>query len=294
MGPLSLPQILASVRPPQAVAAFNFMNLEDVRGIIAAAEAENTPVVIQASENAARHSGLDYLAAMGTVAARRASVPVCLHLDHATDFGIIIQAVKLGFSSVMVDGSRLPFPENAAIAADVVRVAHSVGVSVEAELGRVGGKEDGVGIAPDEHTLVNPDEAAEFVQKTGVDALAPAVGTIHGLYRGTPMIRFDLIEEVYHVTGVPLVLHGGSGIPEVMVREAIQRGIRKFNVGTDLQIAHANALKAALEETAKAPNMRKAGSLSVDAICEVARAKIRMCSGASGEQTVGGQLQLLD
>ncbi|NLM64268.1 MAG: class II fructose-bisphosphate aldolase [Firmicutes bacterium] len=283
MGPVTLSEILSMARPGVAIAAFNFTNLEDLRGIMAAAELEQAPVIIQTTETTVKHSGLEYLAAMGRAAARVAGVPVCLHLDHATDFNLVVRAIRLGYSSVMIDGSRLPFEENVAVTAEAVRVAHAVGVSVEAELGQVGGKEDcacSTCCSTDgELHLVDVDEAVEFVRRTNIDALAPAVGTMHGIYKAPPCIRFDLIEEVHRATGLPLVLHGGSGLPRAIVREAIVRGVRKFNVATDLQAAYVAAWRKALANSEENIDSRRAGAHSMEAVCKAAREKIRMCMG---------------
>ncbi len=271
----------------QAVPAFNFIDLDDLKGIVRAAELEQTPVILQVSQNTAKQLGLDYAASLAKTAARRLSVPLCLHLDHATSIDLISEAIDRGFTSVMYDGSALPFGENLHLTSRVVAMAHAAGVSVEAELGKVGGKEEGAdagaGAPTDaaacDHLLTDPLQAREFVQKTGVDALAPAVGTVHGLYKGAPDIAFDLICAIREAVDVPLVLHGGSDIPNTLLRQAIEAGIRKVNVGTDLQMAHAKALRQALLCADAAPNMRAVHGAAIDAVCDVARAKIRMCSG---------------
>ncbi|MEA4884481.1 MAG: class II fructose-bisphosphate aldolase [Clostridia bacterium] len=275
----ALGELLDAFGKPGAVAAFNFIDLDDLKGIVAAAEEEHTPVVIQVSQSTARSVGVGYMAAIGRAAAQIAAVPLCLHLDHASDFDLIVQAVCAGFSSVMVDGSHLPFPENVAFTKEVVKVAHAAGISVEAELGRIGGKEDTQDVLACDASLADPDEAREFVRLTRIDALAPAVGTSHGLYKGEPHIRFDLIEAVRDLVSVPLVLHGGSDIPREMVRRAIDAGIRKFNVATDLQVVHANMLLQALAgySGAGAPDMRKLHARVVEGIRLAAQDKIRMC-----------------
>ena len=202
----------------------------------------------------------------------------------------------------MIDGSRLPFEENVAVTAEAVRVAHAVGVSVEAELGQVGGKEDcacSTCCSTDgELHLVDVDEAVEFVRRTNIDALAPAVGTMHGIYKAPPCILFDLIEEVHRATGLPLVLHGGSGLPRAIVREAIVRGVRKFNVATDLQAAYVAAWRKALASSGGSIDSRRAGAHAMEAVCEAAREKIRMCmgeeEGAGLSKPRGGRLRRLE
>jgi len=311
--------LLSFVRDGQAIAAFNFIDLDDLRGIVCAAEHEQTPVILQVSQSTAKHLGLDYAAGMARVAARRSRVPLCLHLDHASGIDIICEAIECGFTSVMYDGSALPFEDNLDFTARVVEMAHAAGVSVEAELGIVGGKEEAMnektgeetageitggmdeGIAREiareiaeemtgdpgkerslaihGHPLTDPLQSREFVLRTGIDALAPAVGTAHGLYRGAPHIAFDLISAIRDLVNVPLVLHGGSDIPEELLRKAIRAGIRKVNVGTDLQVAHAQALRRALPGEGEVLNMRATHAAAVDAVCAVARAKIAICSG---------------
>lgn len=275
---LTLPQLLEQAKRPGAAVAFNFISLDDMLGIVRAAELENVPVIIQVTQAALAHVGIDYMAAIGMAAARTAKVPVCLHLDHTTDFALIMQGIKLGFSSVMIDASTLTYEENVKATRRVVDAAHSVGVSVEAELGRIGGREDNV-TGKGQAWLVDPDQAEQFIAETGIDALAPSVGTVHGLYTGTPVVRFDLIRAISERVDTPLVLHGGSDLPDGVVQEAIRSGIRKFNVGTDLRIAHARALKRLFDGVSEvgAPHALAARQAGIEAVCEEARRKIRMC-----------------
>lgn len=275
---LALPPLIGQVKRPGAAVAFNFISLDDMLGVVKAAELENVPVIIQVTQAALAHVGIEYMAAIGTAAARSANVPVCLQLDHATDFALIMQGIKLGFSSVMIDASALPYEENVKATRRVVDVAHSVGVSVEAELGHIGGREDDA-IGDDLDWLIDPDQAEQFIDETGVDALAPSVGTAHGLYTGTPDVRFDLIRAIAGRIDKPLVLHGGSDLPDEVAREAIRSGIRKFNVGTDLRIAHARRLKTMFDSVGEvsASHALAARQAGIDSVCEEARRKIRMC-----------------
>ena len=272
--------VLLEMTPPgMPVMAFNFSCLEDLRGIVEAAESERTPVVIQATSTTIQHSGIHYVAALGRAAGMAAKVPVCLQLDHGHDVGMVAQAIELGFTSVMIDCSELPFDENVRLTQEVARLAHEAGVSVEAELGRIVRNDNGqsrpcVG----DECLTDPDEAKLFVELTGVDALAPAVGTVHGHYRGYPIIRFDLLSAIAENAGVPLVLHGASGVPYDMLKKSVTMGIRKVNITTELYAAHADALKRALAGvwSANARDMRKASQAAVDAVRAVAVSKIRM------------------
>nr|MDA8234591.1 ketose-bisphosphate aldolase [Clostridia bacterium] len=169
-----------------AVGAFNCNNMEIVQAIIAAAEAEGSPVIMQASQGAIKYAGIEFITAMAKIAAENATVPVALHLDHGTSFQQVMMCIRKGFSSVMIDGSKLPLEENIALTKKVIDVAHSVGVSVEAELGKIGGTEDDIHVDDKDALFTNPEEAKIFVEQTGVDALAVAIGTAHGQYKGIP------------------------------------------------------------------------------------------------------------
>ncbi|OPZ65529.1 MAG: putative fructose-bisphosphate aldolase [Firmicutes bacterium ADurb.Bin506] len=281
MGPYTLVEILNMMPPGRAAAAFNFSFLEDLKGIISAAETENTPVIVQAMSTAVQHAGIEYIAAMGRAAAESARVPVCLQLDHGHDIAMINRAIELGFTSVMIDGSDYPFEDNVRITRQVVDLAHKAGVTVEAELGRILRNDNGPQRpCMSDECLTDPDEAKRFVELTGVDALAPAIGTVHGHYRGYPVIRFDLLQAIAENTRVPLVLHGASGVPHDMIKQSVMMGIRKINVARDICTAHADALKKSLHDVwgANASDMRRTSQAAIDAVRAVALAKIRMLS----------------
>ncbi|MFJ8082269.1 ketose-bisphosphate aldolase [Streptomyces sp. NPDC096205] len=227
------------------VGAFNVIQLEHAEAIVAGAEAAGAPVILQISENAARFHGA--LAAIGTAAlavARAASVPVAVHLDHATSPGLVAEAVALGFTSVMYDASALPYEENVRVTADVRGRCHAAGVWVEAELGEVGGK-DGVH-APGVRT--DPDEAADFVAATGVDALAVAVGTSHAMLTRDAALDFALITALRTAVSVPLVLHGSSGVADRDLVTAVDHGMTKVNIATHLTLVFTGAVCQALYE----------------------------------------------
>lgn len=218
-----------------AVGAFNVNNMEIVQAIIQAAEETRSPVIIQASQGGINYAGIEFVSALALKAAEVATVPVAVHLDHGTDFGQIMQCIRHGFSSVMIDGSKHEFDENVRLTKEIVKIAHSVGVSVEAELGKIGGTEDDITVEMKDATFTDPKEAKEFVEKTGVDSLAIAVGTAHGVYKGEPEIDFERISQIRELVDVPLVLHGSSGVSYDDLREAIKRGICKVNIDTDLR-----------------------------------------------------------
>jgi len=230
------------------VGAFNINNMEIVQAIVAAAEETNSPVILQASQGGIKYAGIEYIAALGKVAAEKAKVPVALHLDHGTDLSEIVKCLRFGFTSIMVDGSKHPIEENIAMTQKVVEMCHAVGVSVEAELGKIGGTEDNVTVNEREATFTDPDEAVRFVKETGVDSLAVAVGTAHGVYKGEPKLDFDRIKTIAGMVDVPLVLHGSSGVPDESVKKAISLGIHKVNIDTNIREAFAQGVKDFLRD----------------------------------------------
>lgn len=282
---MTLVNLAALLKPARAggwaVGAFNCNNLEIVQAIVRAAEAEAAPVVIQASQGALRYAGLHYIAALALEAARSARVPVAVHLDHGTSFAQVVRCVRAGFSSVMIDGSHLPLAENIALTRRVVELARPVDVSVEAELGRIGGTEDNITVDEREAFFTDPDEAVDFVAATGVDALAVAVGTAHGLYRGTPRLDFDRLERIRARVDVPLVLHGSSGVPADAIREAVTRGVAKVNIDTDIRQAFTGRVREVLSAAPEEIDPRKVLGPARETAVEVIREKIRLF-GASG------------
>lgn len=259
-----------------AVGAFNCNNMEIVQAIIAAAEAENAPVIMQASQGAIKYAGIDYIVAMAKLAAGRTHVPVALHLDHGTSFEQAMQCIRAGFSSVMIDGSKLPLEENIALTRRVLDVARAVGVSVEAELGKIGGTEDDIYVSEREAFFTDPEEAGIFVRETGVDALAVAIGTAHGQYKGTPELDFPRLEKIKSIVKIPIVLHGSSGVPDDAIREAIRLGVRKVNIDTNIREAFTAAARKVLEENPKEIDPRKMLGPAREAATEVIREKIRV------------------
>lgn len=257
-----------------AICGFDFVNLETAKAIISGAEELGAPVILMVTEGGVKYAGLDYIAAIGKVAAEHGKIPVALHLDHCTDFELLIQAIKSGFTSVMIDGSHLPFVENLKLTKEVVRVAHAAGVSVEAELGRIGGKEDNVEVKTAEAFMTDPEEAKEFVAATNVDCLAVAIGTSHGIYKGEPNLNLALLEKLKSILDIPLVLHGGSGLPDALVKKAVEIGIRKFNVWTELAFAHTNKIRRVLKEQPELYDPRSLFKPAIEAMKEVVKSKI--------------------
>jgi fructose-bisphosphate aldolase class II len=265
-------EILEKARAERyAVGAFNINNMETVQAIIEGASEMHAPVIVEVSESASRYMGIELAASMVKSLAEKAPVPVALHLDHGKNMEIITRAIKAGFGSVMIDASDQSYAENVTRTGEVVAVAHKAGVTVEAELGRLPGTEDDITAHEREAFLIDPDEAEDFVEQTGIDFLAPAIGTAHGAFKfkGEAELDFDRLEKVRENTGVPLVLHGASGVHERLLQAAAQQGlelegakglddetlkkavaagINKVNTDTDLRIAFTTAVRKVLRE----------------------------------------------
>lgn len=263
-----------------AVGAFNVNNMEIVQAIIEAAEETNSPVILQASQGGIKYAGVEYIAELGKLAARNAKVPVVVHLDHGTDFDQVMLCIRHGFSSVMIDGSRFDLEENIAITKKVVEIAHAVGVSVEAELGKIGGTEDNITVDEREATFTDPEEAKRFVEETNVDSLAIAVGTAHGPYKGEPKIDFERIKTIKELVNIPLVLHGSSGVPADSIEKAVSAGINKINIDTDLRIAFTNAIKDFLKKDPDNIDPRKILAPGKEAMKQVIIEKMHLFGSA--------------
>lgn len=228
-----------------AVGAFNVENMEMVQAVVSAAEKTHSPVILQTTPSTVKYADCNYFYANVRTAAERAHVPVVMHLDHGNSFELAMQAMRAGYTSIMIDGSHYTFDENVALTKRVVSACHPNLIPVEAELGKVGGKEDDLdGGEGDPYT--NPQEAARFVELTQVDSLAVAIGTAHGVYKGIPKLDFERLSEIRKVVEIPLVLHGTSGVPDDAVKECIRRGICKVNYATDLRIAFTNGVNRVL------------------------------------------------
>ncbi|MCP1143596.1 class II fructose-bisphosphate aldolase [Lysinibacillus endophyticus] len=258
-----------------AVGQFNINNLEFTQAILQAAEEEKSPVILGVSEGAGKYMG-GFIAVVhmvkGLMESYKITVPVAIHLDHGSSFEKCKEAVDAGFTSVMIDASHHPFDENVKITSEVVDYAHSKGVSVEAELGTVGGEEDGVigGII-----YANPQECKALVEQTAIDCLAPALGSVHGPYKGEPNLGFAEMEEISNLTDLPLVLHGGTGIPTKDIQRAISLGTAKINVNTENQIAATKVVREILEKDQKVYDPRKYLAPAREAIKTTVISKMR-------------------
>lgn len=274
-----------------AVTAFNVHTLEMLQAVVDAAEELHSPLILQTTVGTVHHLGAEYIVAAAQTAARQASVPIALHLDHCTDYDLVVKCIRAGYTSVMIDASMHPFDENVRRTLEVVKVAEAAGVNVEAELGKVGGVEDDIVVLEDEARLAVPDECLQFVEATGIDTLAPAIGTAHGIYKGEPNIAFDRLAEIAKVVALPLVLHGGSGIPEEQVKRCVQLGMAKFNVATELRIAFSDAIKDVFTLNPNENDPRKYMVPAKQAVKELAMKKILM-AGCDGKADMVSHLQL--
>lgn len=290
-----------------AIGAFNVNNMEIIQGIVDAAREENAPLILQVSAGARKYAKPVYLRKLVEAAVEDSGLPVVLHLDHGESFEICKACVDDGFTSVMIDGSKLTFEENIALTKKVVEYAHEKGVVVEAELGKLAGIEDNIKVTEKEAMFTDPDQAVEFIERTGVDSLAVAIGTSHGAYKfkGEPRLDFERLEKITHMLpGFPLVLHGASsvlpefvelcntyggnipgakGVPEDMLKKAAGLGVCKINIDTDLRLAMTAAVRKYLAENPSDFDPRKYLGPAREAIKQMVKHKIRNVLGCSGK-----------
>lgn len=238
------------------VGSFNAHNLEMMPAMIRAAKKKGAPIIIQTSVGTAKYIGYDVMVSVCKTLAETESVDVVMHLDHAAKFDDIKEAIQAGFSSVMYDGSHLPFKENILRTKEVVAYAHARGVSVEAELGTISGSEDDKVVQDDAKAYTDPLKAKEFVEATNVDALAVSVGTCHGSYKAKTEINIPLLKEINAQVNVPLVIHGGTGVADADIEHCINNGVRKFNVGTELLVGWTKKAKETFGETKENASLR--------------------------------------
>ncbi|MCL2664435.1 MAG: class II fructose-bisphosphate aldolase [Defluviitaleaceae bacterium] len=256
-----------------AVCAFNAENMEMAQAIVQAADALRAPVIIQTTPSTAQYGGLHVLYAMVSALAKKTGVPVALHLDHGDGFPLICRALREGYTSVMIDGSRLQFDQNAALTIQAALVAQASGVPIEAEIGYVGGKEDG--LSNEAKTgLTDPYDAERFVKFTGVDSLAVGIGTAHGFYKQKPFIDTKRLAEINSRVGVPLVLHGATGLSDHVIVDCISNGICKINFATELRAVFTEAVRLTLSGTESIIDTKKYLSEGREAVFELAKKKI--------------------
>jgi len=260
-----------------AVGAFNVYNYETILGVVKAGQEEKVPVIVAFGERYLENMDFEAVALVTERLSHEVSMPIALHLDHCKSVDHIVQAIRAGFTSVMFDGSSLPFAQNVAATRDVVRIAHAAGVSVEAELGAIA-LGDGSNEEAAEQVYTDPRQARELVQASGVDALAVSIGTVHGLYKGEPKIDVGTLKAIRRLVSVPLVLHGGSGTPEDVLHECIQNGICKINVNTEISTLVVDRFRAMLA-SGKDFHYSKLSLEAVGIVTQVARKYIGIFKG---------------
>jgi tagatose 1,6-diphosphate aldolase GatY/KbaY len=273
----SIPMLQAARENGYCISAFNVHTLEMLQAVVEAAQEVESPLIIQSTVGTVVHLGAEYIAAAANVAANQSNIPIALHLDHCTNFDLIVKCIRAGYTSVMIDASMHSFEENVAQTRKIVEIASAVGINVEAELGKVGGVEDDIVVAEHDALMADPIECEKFVKMTGINTLAPAIGTAHGIYKGDPNIDFDRIKRIADLVDVPLVLHGGSGIPEEQVRKCVSLGMAKMNVATELRIVFSNTIKEVFAMNPDENDPRKYMAPAKKALKEVAIEKMLLC-----------------
>ena len=296
-----------SMKEGFAIGALNINNMEIIQGIVDAAQKQNSPVILQASSGAIKYARIKYLMKMVEAAVEETNIPIAIHLDHGPDFETCKMCIDNGFTSVMIDGSKYSFEENVALTKKVVDYAHERGVVVEAELGQLAGIEDDVNVSEEDAKYTDPDQAKEFVERTGCDSLAIAIGTSHGAYKfkGEARLRMDILKQVKEkIPNTPIVLHGAStvipelvetcnsyggdipgakGVPDEILHEASLSGVSKINVDTDLRLAFTGEIRKSLAENPSAFDPRKYLTPAREKITEVVEHKIRDVFGSSNK-----------
>ena len=296
-----------SMKEGFAIGAFNINNMEILQGIIDAAQKQNSPVILQASSGAIKYARIKYLMKMVEAAVEETTIPIAIHLDHGADFEACKMCIDNGFTSVMIDGSKYSFEENIEITKKVVEYAHERGVVVEAELGQLAGIEDDVNVSEEDAKYTDPEQAKEFVERTGCDSLAIAIGTSHGAYKfkGEAKLRMDILKEIKEkIPNTPIVLHGAStvipelvetcnkyggdipgakGVPDEILHEASVSGVSKINVDTDLRLAFTSEIRKAFAEDPAAFDPRKYLTPAREKITEIVEHKIKNVFGSSNK-----------
>lgn len=274
--------LLNAQKRKYAVPAFNIHNLETTKVVIEAAEELNSPIILAATPGTIRFSGARYLVNIMKSAAAESTVPISFHLDHHEDIEDIKTSIELGCKSVMIDASALEYKDNIAKVKEVVDFARRYDVSVEAELGKLVGQEDNINIKFEDSQLTDPNLASDFVEKTGIDSLAVAIGTAHGLYNKDPELDYERLKAIENNVDVPLVLHGASGVPDKDVAKSIEMGITKVNIATELKIAFSDAVKEYFNKNPKASDPRKYLKPGKSEMKKLVKKKIKLC-GSDGK-----------
>lgn len=270
--------LLEAQKKHYAVGAFNVENMEMVQAVIAAAEEMRSPIIIQTTPSTLKYASPELYLANVKALANKAEVPIAIHLDHGNSFELAMQTFRCGYTSIMIDGSQKPFEENIALTSAVIKAAHAANISVEAELGTVGGKEDSLDNGEGGYT--DPSKAKEFVERSGCDSLAVAIGTAHGVYKHTPKLDLNRLSAIREVVDIPLVLHGTSGVDDEVVKECVQRGICKVNYATDLRIAYTRGVKEVLAENPDTIDPKKYGARGREYVKQYVMEKMQVVGSA--------------
>jgi tagatose-bisphosphate aldolase catalytic subunit len=269
--------LLKAQRERYAVPAFNIHNLETMRTVVQAAAEMESPVILAATPGTMNFAGRSAIQALAEVMAGEYDIPIALHLDHHETYESILESLKLGTKSVMIDASRKPFEENIRLTGKVVETAHEYGATVEAELGRLVGQEEDLTVGQHEAAYTDPDTVVEFIERTGVDSLAVAIGTAHGLYKAKPKLDFDRLKRIRSLTDTPLVLHGASGLSKEDVRKCIELGCTKVNFSTELKIPFSAGLREYFQEHPEESDPRKYMAYAMEKMKQVVIEKIFIC-----------------
>lgn len=264
--------LIEAQRGKYAVPAFNVYNLETLQAVLEATYKKGSPTIIATTPGTVNYAEMEYLVAIIKAAAKKYKIPIGLHLDHCSDIDFLKKCIMAGYKSVMIDGSLMTYEENVKVTKEVVRFAHKYDVTVEAELGRVGGADD-----EKDNMLTDPKIALDFVKRTNVDSLAVAIGTGHGLYKFEPKLDFQRLRDIKKSIDIPIVLHGGSGVPEESIKKAIEYGICKVNIATELKTPFAESIQDYFKENSESNDLRDYLKAGKSAVTKVAIDKIRIC-----------------
>lgn len=274
--------LLDAQKGKYAVPAFNVHNMETIQTVVEAAYELRSPIIVAATPGTIKYAGAEYFIKLVEICSEKYDIPIAMHLDHHENYEDIVEAIKIGTKSAMIDASHLDFEKNIEIVKKVVKYAHKFDVTVEGELGVLGGQEDDLIIDSKDSKYTNPKQAKEYVERTNIDSLAIAIGTAHGLYKEEPKLDFERLKEIREVVNIPLVLHGASGVPSIQVKKAIELGITKVNIATELKIPFASSLRKVLVNNPNESDPRKYFGPAKIAMKERAKEKILMC-GSNGK-----------
>lgn len=274
--------LLDAQKGKYAVPAFNVHNMETIQTVVEAAVELRSPIIVAATPGTMKYAGVDFFIKIVEICSNKYDIPIAMHLDHHENYDEIINAINIGTKSAMIDASHLNFEDNIKIVKSIVDYAHKYDVSVEGELGVLGGQEDDLSVNSKDSKYTNPAQAKEYVERTGIDSLAIAIGTAHGIYKEEPKLDFDRLKEIRAIVDVPLVLHGASGVPANQIKKAIEFGITKVNIATELKIPFAETLRKVLIEKPNESDPRKYFGPAKEAMKKIAIEKILMC-GSNGK-----------